>query len=242
MQTVLISGLALGAGVVFGSTGFGFAVVLMAVYPFIIGITSANVVITLVGLIMPAYLLYGLLGKIRWGLLSRVFVGAAVGIPLGVQGLVHLDEALLTFSLGIFLIVYVLYDIFLKPRLRGDVPRSVGYLSGGVAGAFMGAFTAGGPPVVAYLASMDLEKHELKATIVAFVLLATIYKVLFLFFQGMVTTAMLIQVAIILPPTFAGVLIGQLVFRWISSPIFNRLVQFTLLVSAIYMVAANISW
>lgn len=240
METVLLSALALAAGVVFGATGFGFAVVLMAIYPLIVDITSANVIVTLVGLVIPFYLLYGLRGSVRWGVLARVFVGAALGIPLGVRGLVRFDERTLMLSLGTFLVLYVLYDVLFKPRFRMQVPTFLGYFSGVVAGAFMGAFTAGGPPVVAYLTSLELDKHELKANIVAFILVATIYKVFFLLLHGVVTTAMAINAAIVLPSALVGVLIGQLVFRWLSSPVFTRVVQLTLICSAIYMVATNI--
>ncbi|MEX2445630.1 MAG: sulfite exporter TauE/SafE family protein [Alkalispirochaeta sp.] len=224
------------AGVVLGATGFGFAVVLMGFYPLLLGVRSANVVVTLIGLIVPIYLIYPLLGDLRWKVLMPVVVGTVLGIPLGVWGLVRLDETVLMRALGIFIALYLGYDIFLKARLNYRTPSQMGYLAGVVGGAFAGAFTAGGPPVVAFLASLDLTKHQLKANILAFIVFATVYKVFFFAYHELMTWKMVIYAAVLLLPTFAGVIAGQKLFDRISTPLFQRVVQALLLTSALYMV------
>lgn len=236
LELVILSLLALAAGVVFGATGFGFAVVLMGFYPLILGVRSANVVVTLIGLIVPVYLILPLLGELRWRVLMPVVIGTIVGIPVGVWGLVRLNETVLMRSLGIFIILYLGYVIFLKARLNYKTPVHVGYAAGAVGGAFAGAFTAGGPPVVAFLASLELTKHELKANILAFIVFATVYKVFFFFYHDLMTWKMVIYAVVLLLPTFAGVIAGQKLFDRISTPLFQRVVQALLLVSAVYMV------
>lgn len=236
MQLLLLAPLTFGAAIVFGATGFGFAVLLMGLFPIIIGIKDANVVVTLLGIVLPLYLLYPIRHYIRWRVLAPVLVATAVGIPLGVWGLVRFPESIMMRSLGAFLILYLAYDLFIKGRLGKSVSPAFGYVAGGLGGAFAGAFTAGGPPVVAYFTSLDLGKHALKANILVFIFLTVIYKIGFFIYHGLITVETIEVAAVLLVPSFLGMFVGQFLFSRMPTKLFQRVVQALLFLSAVYMI------
>jgi uncharacterized membrane protein YfcA len=219
-----------------GITGFGFAVLLMGFFPILIGVRTANVLVSLVGTAVVLYLFVPLRRFVVRKHLLPVLVGTAVGIPLGVLLLVRLDERVITVSLGVFLIAYLLFELFVRERLQAHPPRWLGYVAGLLGGSFGGAFTSGGPPIVAYLSSLDLEKTAAKATILALIVIASLYKVALLLAYRLVTVEVLRYAAVVLIPAFLGTLVGVRLFRRFSARVFRRIVQGLLLVTALTLI------
>lgn len=240
MELLWLSLLTVLASFVLGVTGFGFAVVAMGFYPLVIGVKPASVLVAFAGLPIVFYLLIPLLKHIERKALLRIVIGLLVGTPVGVWVLIRLEERYLMIGLGAFLILFLAYDALIRVRTQRKLPPLAGYAAGFIGGAFGGAFNTNGPPVVAYVSSLHLDKHAAKATIMAYVTLGALYKVGFLVYQGMITRQMLLYGAVLLGPTFAGMFLGKLVFNRVSTRVFEWAVQGLLLVVALLMIVKGI--
>ena len=97
-----------------------------------------------------------------------------------------------------------------------------------------------GVTVVAYVSSLHLEKRAAKATVVAFICLAALYKLGFLICRGMITRSMLLHAAVLVVPTFAGAYLGKMVFNRVSSRVFQWAVQALVLAVGVLMIAKGI--
>ncbi|MBN1838368.1 MAG: sulfite exporter TauE/SafE family protein [Spirochaetales bacterium] len=240
MELLVLSLLSLAGSFVLGVTGFGFGVVLMGLFPLVIGFKAASVLVACVGLPVVLYLLIPLGKHIEWKALLRLAAGLLVGTPLGVWVLIRVSERYLTIALGVLLILYLAYDRLSRVRTNHQLPRFVGYLAGLIGGTFGGAFNTNGPPAVAYLSSLRLEKHAAQATIVAYIAIAALYKVGFLIYRGMISRQVLLHTLVLVGPAFGGMFLGRLVFKSIPAHVFDWAVQGLLAAIAVLMIVQAI--
>jgi len=237
---VTLSVLAAVAAFVLGVTGFGFAIVAMAFFPLVIGLKSASVLVSFAGLPIAFYLLVPLFRRVEWKTLLRIMAGVVIGTPVGIWGLVRVEERWLTLALGIFLVLYLASDMLTRNRNRPALPPWAGYAAGFLGGAIGGAFNTSGPPVAAYVSSLRMDKHAVKATILAYLALGSVYKVVFLVWRGMITTELLVDGAVLLVPTFLGMFAGTFVFNRVSSEVFKWVIQALLLATAVFMIVTGV--
>lgn len=224
MEIIVLSLLTIIASFIAGVSGFGFAVFLMSFFPIILGVKDANVLVSLAGIAITIYLFVPLRKKVKWWVVVRVLAGMTLGIPVGVWILVRVNERYLAIGLGIFILLYVVYDLLFRHRIKSQVPLFFGYFAGFVGGAFAGAITAGGPPIVAFFSSLEYDKERTKANVLAYITVASLYKVIFLVYYRLITGQMLVYSALLLIPSFVGMLGGKAVFNRISNDAFRRVV------------------
>jgi uncharacterized membrane protein YfcA len=241
MEIVVLSLLTTVAAFVAGVSGFGFAVFLMSFFPLILGIKDANVLVSLAGIAITLYMFVPLRRKVKWGVVARVLTGMAFGIPAGVWILVRVDENILAIGLGTFILLYIVYDILIRHRFKKHVPLYFGYFAGLLGGGFAGAITAGGPPIVAFLSSLEYDKETTKANVLAYITIASLYKVVFLLHYDLVTGQILMYTAILLIPSFAGMLAGKAVFNRLSNELFRRVVLGILFGAAIIILLKGVA-
>ena len=204
----------------------------MGVLPYSIGFRLANVMISIVSLSMLAVVLWPIRKHLRLREMLPVFLGLAVGIPFGVFLLARVGEAVMKRVLGVFILSCLLYEVFLRRRMRFEVPRVLGYVLGFMGGAFRGAFSTGAPPAVAYIGSRRRDKNTSEANIAAYLVVLGCYKVPFLFAGGLVTVSELPRALLFLVPGLAGSLGGIFLFSRISTPAFRAVVYVLLAVPA----------
>jgi uncharacterized membrane protein YfcA len=242
MEIVVLSLLIVVASFIAGVSGFGFAVFLMSFYPILLGVKEANVLVSLAGVGITIYMFVPLRKKVKWWIVARVLAGMAVGIPVGVWILVRVDERSLAIGLGIFILLYIAYDLMLRHRIKRQVPLFFGYIAGFVGGAFAGAITAGGPPIVAFFSSLEYDKETTKANVLAYITIASMYKVMFLILYGLISRQMLVYTAYLLIPSFIGMLAGKAVFDRISNVMFRRVVLGILFGAAVIIIVKAVGF
>jgi uncharacterized membrane protein YfcA len=236
VEIALLSILTMAASFIAGVAGFGYAVFLMSFFPLILDIKTANVLVSLSGMAITIYMFIPLRQYIGWGIVARVLVGMAFGIPAGMWILVKMDEQVLTIALGAFILLYILYELLHRRREGKSTPVYLGYGAGFLGGAFAGSISAGGPPVVAYLSALDLDKYAAKASIVAYVLITSFYKLLFLVYLDLITRKIALYTAFLIMPSFVGMFIGKAVFNRLSSEMFRRVVLGILFSAAVIII------
>lgn len=204
-------------------TGFGSALVAMAVLPTLLGIRVAAPLVALISATAELVLLLRFRGALTLQPIWRLTLGAMVGIPLGVFALRQGNERITLALLGVLIIGYALYALFQfrLPELKS--PRWA-FLFGFAAGGLGGAYNTSGPPAVVYADTGRWAPAEFKANLQAFFLLNDVLVVATHGVTGNLTAQVWQMYLPALPVIGVAILAGWYCERFINPAIFRRLV------------------
>jgi uncharacterized membrane protein YfcA len=154
------------AGFVQGLTGFGFGMVAMGLLPAVIGLGEAQAVATLTGIAACATRTTVSLEHVRWRAnAAGLWLGTAIGVPLGFMLHTSLDHDLVLRLLGLTICLLVMFEMLVARRYAVRLPEWMGWGVGLFSGSLSGAFNVGGPPLVAYIYDRPWTKDEQVATL-----------------------------------------------------------------------------
>lgn len=229
---ILFSVIILIASVLQTSTGFGFSIVAT---PFLLVMFEPRDAIQ-INLILSLVISIALIMKIKkdidTGILKRLIIGSFIGLLIGISIFLVVDMTLLKFSVGILIVVLTIL-LIMKFRIQQSKKRD--RVIGGLSGAFTTSIGIPGPPILLYFSGTDTSKEKLRGTTLAFYL--WIYAVslgIQVTFAG--TTKEIWQTSTAaLPIVLIGLLLGQLLFRWISQELFRKLTYVLLFFSGVYL-------
>jgi len=227
------------AALVSGTAGFGFGVVAMSVLPLFLGVKLLNPAITILSFGNSASVLAQGRKHVRWRPLVPLFIGAAVGIPLGVVSLGWLDEKIARRVLGAVLAAYVVYNLVPVPRRERALHPAWGAAFGLVSGMLGGAFSMSGPPVVIYFTLRGMEKDEMRSSLSAYFVMTALYKIPILAVNGFFTAEALRVILLMLIPTIVGTVGGQFLATRISNRVFQRVLLALLAATAVTYLAGG---
>jgi len=229
------------AGFVQGLSGFAFGMVAMSFWVWGIEPRVASVMAVFGSLTGQLVAVFSARRPLRLQALAPFLAGGAVGIPLGIAVLPHLNADLFKLVLGSVLVVWC--PVMLLSSHLPKVSRG-GRLADGVAGAaggFMGGiggFTGVVPTLWCTLRGM--EKDQQRAIIQNFNLAALAFTMLGYVIAGTVTRDMwpmlpLVAVALLVPS-----LLGARLYVGLSEAAFRKLVLSLLSLSGLAMLVAAI--
>lgn len=174
MTFLWIALIALLASMLQSSTGFGFAIVSMALWPLIIPMKSASIVTAIVAFLMVLYISAKLWKHINFRqLIYPTLASTAAGIA-GVFLFMVSAESLLKRILGAILFLMSVYAVFFSEKIKFRPTPARGLFAGALSGFMGGLLNIGGPPMVAYYLSVCDDKLEYTATMQAFFALSSI--------------------------------------------------------------------
>ncbi len=161
--------------------------------------------------------------------LLGILPGCALGVGAGLFVFKTLDEALLGRALGVFVILYAAYSLWLSTRPAGSAPPlapgilkpAAGFFSGAVGtvfGALATIFFA------IYLDASRVDKHALRATLSAMLLTLSIVRTIGYYAVDELTADSFILCAATLPAMGIGLLVGDRIHTGLSQAAFQRLV------------------
>jgi uncharacterized membrane protein YfcA len=231
----IVAATTLAASFISGLSGFGFGLVAMALLPLLIGIKLANAFVSFCGLAIFSSLTIPLRKHIAWKTLLPLLAGTALGVPIGVYGLVNLPEGLLLKILAGFILSYVLFALLVQNKVHFHMDRRWGYLAGFVSGIISGALSAGGPPVIMYCDSRNLVKKGFKATLQVYFVLLILYKIPLFYVIGLLTRELWRTLLYYSPFVAAGTACGVLLFQRLSDLWFRRVVLILLTAFSVVM-------
>jgi uncharacterized membrane protein YfcA len=235
-QLSVLAAAACAAALVMSVSGFGFGLVSMGFYPLFMPLQHANVIVSALGIPMVVVNLVSIRHRVNFKVLWPILIGAAVGVPAGIWGLVRIPENVLLIGLGALILVTLL-TLELAAKGRSWKPSLPGAGAAGlVGGAFGGAYSISGPPVILYLTTIFEDKNELKANLLAYFLIQIGFRFILLAAGGIVTLELLKMALFLLLPTAVGMVIGTIIFKRISSPTMRRIAQVLLAVSSIVLI------
>jgi uncharacterized membrane protein YfcA len=229
------------AGFVQGLSGFGFSMVAMSFWVWGIDPRIAAVMAvfgSLTGQIIATFSVPRSLGLRD---LAPFLAGGAVGIPIGVSMLPHLDPALFKFVFGLLLVAWCPVMLFAErlPRLTsgGRLADALVGATGGFMGG-LGGFTGAAPTLWCTL--RGLAKDHQRAIIQNFNLAALAVTMAAYIVTGAVAREMLPLLPVVAVALLVPALIGARVYVGLSPVGFRRVVLSLLSLSGLAMLATSV--
>jgi len=219
-------------------SGFGVALVAMALLPDILGVKGSAPLVALVALTLELFLLWRYRRSVQWSAVTPIILASAVGVPLGIWMLKGLDEKIVLSGLGLVLCGYALYGLFnfKLPKLNHPLWT---YLTGLVAGILGGAYNTSGPPVIIYGNCRRWSPEEFKGNLQGFFVLNSILVVLMHGVNHNLVHGTWIHYFWALPAIFLGLWSGVFFDRYLKPQTFGKLVLWLLVIMGVKLLATS---
>src|SRR4051812_14742220 len=219
---------------------------------------GAAVALPLLGLVLPLKLLVpawtliaavagtALMGsdrhKVLWGEILKLLPGTFIGVAAGLVVFTRLSSDTLSIWIGGFVLAYGAYSLWTtfgaaKPQLPPRTAALLGGILGGATGTVVGTF--GSTFYAIYFDAIKLGKDHYRATMTAILLTLSLARGTGYFAFGEFTREVLIVAAMLMPPMFLGIFVGNRIHHGMSEAAFRRTVACALIVSGL---ALLIKW
>lgn len=234
---VIIALVVLFSSFVQGISGFGQALVSMAILPFILPLRIVTPLVLLNGLAVTLMLFIAKREHFVMRDLLPLLASAAIGVPFGIFILTYLDEHILRKILASLIILFSVYS------LAGLLPSKAlsgrwAYLFGFIAGSLGAAFNINGPPVIVHAALQKWDKNRMMANLQAFFLSSAFLIGAGHAIRGLYTVEVLFLWLILIPVIFIGMFAGNHINSRIDAERFKRVVFSMLIIVALMMFTA----
>ncbi len=231
---IIIALVVLFASFVQGVSGFGQALVSMAILPFMLPLRIVTPLVLLNGLALTAMLFIVKRKHVNLRELIPLLASAAVGVPFGIFILTYLDEQILRKILASLIILFSVYSLAgLLPAK--PVSRRWSYVFGFLAGSLGAAFNINGPPVIVHAALQQWDKDRTIANLQGFFLSSAFLIGAGHAARGLYTADVLFLWSMLIPIIFTGMFAGNFINTRIDAERFKRIVITMLLIIAIMM-------
>ena len=213
-------------------TGFGVALVTMALLPSLIGLQIATPLVALVGIVLEVLILIRYRESLKFKSILGLIVSCMVAIPVGVIYFRKLDENIALFLLGLIILLYAIYALwgFRLPTLYHPAWAWIFGFAGGLLG---GAYNTSGPPAVVYGNCRKWTPQEFKSNLAGYFLVGSVVVVFTHWLSGNFTSEVWFDFWITLPALLIGFILGQSLDKWIDPELFRKIVLVMLVVLGI---------
>ncbi len=216
-------------------SGFGVALVSMALLPGVIGIRESIVLVALIAFIVDLGVLLRYWNSLQFKKVLPLILASFVGVPLGIFLLRRADEDIALAILGILLAGYALYALsgLRLPELKG---RAWAYITGFFSGLFGGAYNTSGPPIIIYATCQQWEPDVFKGNLQTFFIQNSIIVLIGHWIGGNFTAAIWSHFINGLPWLIVGVVAGLGMDRWINPDVFRKIVLVLLVIMGLRLI------
>ena len=203
--------------------GFGDALIAMPLLTLVIGIQVATPLVAMGASTIAFTILLKSWRKVEIKDAWRLVLFTWIGIPLGILFLKAAPEFLVKSLLGILIIGFGLYNLFIPtlPKLKTE---KWAYLTGLVAGILGGAYNTNGPPVVIYGILRRWDPEKFRATLQGYFLPTGSAILITHGLAGMWTSQVVHYYLYSLPIIIGAVLVGEKVNQLIPQGKFDKVI------------------
>jgi uncharacterized membrane protein YfcA len=227
-------------GFVSGFSGFAMGIVVSGIWLHLITPVQTAALIAGYGLLTQGYGIAMLRHDLSWRSIWPLTLGTAVGIPIGVALLTHVNPTSLRFGVGILLVLYATYSLVRPPikPLKIGAPADVAI---GVANGLLGGLTGLGGVISTISCQLrGWPKDKQRAVFQPVLFAAFVIISISQFFAGSYTAETVRLYAIGLPFMIASIWIGFRLYGAINDETFRRSVLvLVLLAGASLIVSAS---
>lgn len=227
-------------GITTGLAGFAMGLVVSGIWLHVLTPVQTAALIIGYGLLVQTYGVWKLRHAVDWRRVVPLAAGGALGVPLGVMLLAHLDPVLLRRAVGVLLVLYSLYGL-LRPKLapvRANIPADgiVGFVNG-VLGGLTGL---AGPIVVIWCQLTGVPRDAQRAIFQPVILAAFVMTAAGLAIEGAVTMDLLRLFALGLVPVAAGIWLGWQLYGRLDEEGFRKLILVLLFLSGLVLMVPGL--
>lgn len=210
-------------------TGFGVALVTMAMLPPVLGLQIATPLVALVAIALEFLMLIRYRASLKFKSILGLLLSSLIAIPAGVLYFRRLDEEIAVFLLGLVITLYALYALtgLHMPELKHP---GWAWLFGLFSGLLGGGYNTSGPPVIVYGNCRRWSPQEFKSNLSGFFLAGSSVVVSTHWAGGNLTSDVWFLFLISLPALLVGFLLGQGMDKWLNPESFRRIVQVLLVI------------
>lgn len=220
------------AGIVQGASGFGFGLMALASLSFIMDVKEASIILALTSLSINITIFIVQRRHFKKERIMPLIISAIVGAPLGVCFLLNANHELIRKTLGVVLAITVIQRMIPHISKKRWHQYYLGIPCGLAGGALAGAFGTGGPPVVAYMASQDFDRHRYSAAVQAALGVGTISRIISLGIGNAFTETTLTISGTGIIFAMAGAFAGTIIMKKISDSALKKIISALLAVMA----------
>ncbi len=165
--------------------------------------------------------------NINWSVLVPLLPFTMIGIALALYFFNSVDTAVLNVSLGIFVMLFAVYQLLPVPDLRGGPLMAFPFgLLGGLLGTLFGT---GGPFYVMYLNMRSLSKEAFRASFASYFLIDGAVRIgVYIIGLSLLNKQFLMLLLMALPPFALGLYCGGQVHRDIPASTFKKFISLLL--------------
>ncbi|MEW5830288.1 MAG: sulfite exporter TauE/SafE family protein [Chloroflexota bacterium] len=216
-------------------SGFGLALVSMALLPAIVGIQMATPLVALAAIVIEVVLLLRFRQTLELRLIWPVVLASVIGTPVGVLFLRGVDERIALSVLGVVIAGYALYALFglRLPELKNQLWP---WLAGFVGGALGGAYNTSGPPVIIYADCRKWPRETFKSNLQGYFIINSLTVLAAHFAGGTVTSRVWATFWPTLPAIALGLAAGLSLDHRLDPQAFRKIVLALLVVMGLRLV------
>lgn len=218
------------------STGYGFSIVgtpfLLLIYPAHMAI-QINIILSIC---LSAFMIFKIRKEIDKSLLVRLIKGSVMGLIFGIFIYLFLDIQLLKMNVGA-LILFLTILLILKLTINRTQNKD--FITGGISGLLTTSIGVPGPPLLLYFSGTRIDKTTLRSTTLAYYLFVYFVSLVMQISFGGTSKETWIFSLIAIPPLFAGIMLGQLFFKWISQKVFRIITYIILMFTGVYLLVTS---
>lgn len=172
--------------------------------------------------------------NIDFTILYKLLIPTVIGVILGILVLAYTNPILLKKTLGIFIIIYILYTALLKTNFK--VGKKIIAVLGVFAGFFSGVFSTGGPLYVIAVNNLAIDIKTFRATMIGIMGLITLIRIPMLSMSGILTLSHWKVALIVFPVFLLAQYVGKLVYSKIDEFYFKKILFVLLFFSGIVLI------
>ncbi len=220
-----------------GLTSFGNCLVAIPLLLLFMPGKVAVPIMTVTGLISTLYMFYSVRKLIEIRKLMPVFLGALIGLPVGVYLLVRLSDDVLKLAVGI---VVIAFGLLLMAGIRRKVQREhyVTPVIGFVSGLLGGSISLSGPPIVLFYVNQDIKKEAFRASLTGYFTLLSIAALPMMFAGKLITEEVIKYTLIFILPMFLGLAAGIFIMPKVKEGHFRNITLYLIIMTGILAVVS----
>lgn len=218
------------------STGYGFSIIgtpfLLLLYPAHMAI-QMNIILSI---FLSAFMIVSIRKGVDNELLTRLMKGSIIGLIFGIFIYLYLNIQLLKIAVGA-LILMLTGLLILKLTIERTKNRD--FISGGISGLLTTSIGVPGPPLLLYFSGARIDQTTLRSTTLAYYLFVYSVSLVLQISFGGTSKESWIHSLIAIPSLFVGVILGQLLFKWMSQKTFRIITYIILMFTGVYLLITS---
>ncbi|HHW09295.1 MAG TPA: sulfite exporter TauE/SafE family protein [Firmicutes bacterium] len=223
------------AGLIQGSTGFGFGIVAVGLISLLTDVKEASILVSIAGLSINGVLIIKLYRHFRWEGVAPLIISAVLGIPIGVYFLSSGSPEILKLVLGIWLIGTAVQGLI---SFSAEIkwPAWAGVPCGLFAGILHGTIGSGAPAAVPFVTSQRFDRYRYAATLQVLLGSMAVFRVISISASGLFTPRLVLTGLLGAFFAVGGGLLGIRFLALISEKALRRGTTVALLLLGVYYV------